>query len=789
MPAAGEAWRTTALAGKYISAVVGDSVLNADGSVTGTDNAPAHRAEMLIALSKGLELFVPPGNYTHKSAILKTQEAVDYCGFSGVPGRTRIFCKYSAQPNSFQAFVFDGKLEVDGISTTPNYYLTSAAPIGTQFLTLNTSVGITPGMQIMLMDMANPVNQFNTTSIVPAAISRQGQVVQVIATDNSPVQNYTIDAGPSVYDSSEGTITLTLTTNGNFGANQIVTLSGLTGTGDYASFNGINTTIARTGGKGVTLNAPTDPALAVGTTITGGTLTFGSLTPNTIAVGAQLEFAYSGDPSAPLTTSTCIRRMTSCPKGCKLTGIIFDYDRLDLNLGTHIRALFRSVQNFLVADCEFWGPGLGCTIDLGACNSEIRNIRHSDGGPGGICLTFGPGAYMHKVVDCIGDGGRHFTNTTAALTTCAAAHIDVIACYAWNYWYSPFTDHPGVRRMRWIACHAVGGRTTQASAFQLRGVDEEVIDCTGSGFQFGVTVTNASGARITGGLFKNNVFGARVQYSADTRFDSVRWSGNSQAHLVLQLVADDTVYATPFPGMEVKDCIVDGVPAVGDVIYALQNPNVAAVWHDSWRLSDIRATGRAVKCIVGQGSTYTTSQTPFPGRFAYGIETMYAAFNVTPGLPATYKCDSVSAVVPATLPTTGRIYGTKYTFKAAKPGANAITLVGTIDGVASPTMSDKQTTVVIDRLQQWTAVSGTFTSSTGLTVLTLPDAVPFGVGVSVTISGATGTGGSANANGTRTTITNTLGKTVRFLGTSGGGDGVIDPNTAIVSFGGYEETT
>lgn len=93
--------------------------------------------------------------------------------------------------------------------------------------------------------------------------------------------NATITSG--TYNSSTGVVTLTMSATIGFGVGGTITVKSLTGTGAFASLNGIFPTIAPTSGTTVTYNA--------GAGLGASTITGGAITPPTITALTALAQA------------------------------------------------------------------------------------------------------------------------------------------------------------------------------------------------------------------------------------------------------------------------------------------------------------------------------------------------------------------------------------------------------------------------------------------------------------------------------------------------------------------
>jgi hypothetical protein len=92
---------------------------------------------------------------------------------------------------------------------------------------------------------------------------------------------YTVAATGSTYNSTTGAVSLTLTSSASIGVGATITVENLTGTGGFASLDGVFQTT--TGTTGTTVNYTAATALGA-TTITGGTVVFGTLATATAHV-------------------------------------------------------------------------------------------------------------------------------------------------------------------------------------------------------------------------------------------------------------------------------------------------------------------------------------------------------------------------------------------------------------------------------------------------------------------------------------------------------------------------
>jgi hypothetical protein len=105
------------------------------------------------------------------------------------------------------------------------------------------------------------------------------------ATDGMIINYFTTNAAiaSGTYNNSTGVVTLTMSASIKFGPSGNIVVSGLTGTGAFASLNGIFAPIAPTSGTTVTYNA--------GAGLGASTITGGSLVPPTITALTALAQA------------------------------------------------------------------------------------------------------------------------------------------------------------------------------------------------------------------------------------------------------------------------------------------------------------------------------------------------------------------------------------------------------------------------------------------------------------------------------------------------------------------
>lgn len=662
--------------GEYSSRVVGDAIESlVDGSVTGTDNTAAHRKEWLEARELGQSLFIPPGNYIWSDSIVRTGEAFDNCGIRGIPGVTRIYRKIAGQPGTFTLLNFDGTLEVDATNTSsPSYYFTVPAVAGATTAQLNTLTGLSKGMWLMLIDRTHPVNHW---SVYPEGVRAGtfGQKVQIQSIDAVGPFMFTIQS--STYD--EDTNLLTITTQlpaVNYIAGEKITLSGLTGTGDFALLEGEQTAVIPTAGRTTTIFVgDIDPT----TTLTSGTISYGVASPNSIYFLPKLEANYAGTSTSPNLNSTLIRRFSRSPENIRVEGLIFDWDKTQPSLSTHScitwSALVRPKSRFN----EFYGVCVGHKITNGTHDFSISEFFFDEGGPLQYANTVSTGSSYGRIYNGSCARGRHLTNTTADIsttaTTCTPAHIQTANVQAYSYYFAPFTDHPGVRNLSWINCTAVG---CAYSGFSLRGVNERVIGCSAYGSGIGVDLAFAENPVVDGGLYVGNGIGIQFTRCIGPRVINFPVFRDSREADILTDMTDTDDLTVAMPGVFVEADVTNSSPYLANVVVTQKNANFAPVFANDWRFK-VRASGRAPTFAISRPSPITATISAGTYDTGTGLATIttttpiiyQAGDTVTlSALTGTGAFASLNGKFPTRTPTSG------YTTTIYAPGLGALTLTG-----------------------------------------------------------------------------------------------------------------
>lgn len=505
--------------GEWASRVIGDAVLQPDGSWKGTDVTAALRAEWLQAKTYGLKLYIAPGYYICSDAIVTTGEAFDNCGCRGEPNATWIIQKTGALPGNFALFTFDGVLENDGVAGpsagNPTIYLIEPATTATDVIRLNDISSLEVGKPIMLMDMTHGINEYFDGGLAGQKVTNFGQVTNVVQLGTGQPSSRNVLAVGSSYDNDTGNVVLKVDQQITIGQNTMVRISGLTGTGDnLKQLEGDYRTLTGTGGN--TILYLSADGLGTDITITGGLVQWDFLDANQVRIRPALEANYAGTPIAPFTSSTCVRRLSSSPVGVTFSGITIGFDTLEPPKGTQSKVLLRALSKPMVFDCEFHGPGYSVNIVNGTWDFEVRGCLFLNGGNAMYCISMSS-AYLGRILYCRGYNCRHLTNTSYNAQTIGSAHITVLACQGYGMRLSTFTDHPGVRDMVFYDCESVGNTGGSiAAGFQLRGLNEAVINCRSFGCYYGVNCAASYGAVIDGGLFSDSVYGIHISRAPTT---------------------------------------------------------------------------------------------------------------------------------------------------------------------------------------------------------------------------------------------------------------------------------
>jgi hypothetical protein len=132
-----------------------------------------------------------------------------------------------------------------------------------------TATAVIGGSGVTSVTMTNPGSGYLASDVLTVVFSGGGQIT------------YTVAASGSTYNSTTGAVHLVLTTSASIGVGANITVENLTGTGGFASLDGVFETT--TGTTGTTVNYTAATALGT-TTITGGTVVFGTLATATAHV-------------------------------------------------------------------------------------------------------------------------------------------------------------------------------------------------------------------------------------------------------------------------------------------------------------------------------------------------------------------------------------------------------------------------------------------------------------------------------------------------------------------------
>jgi len=234
----------------------------------------------------------------HSGAALLRNFFVDYRGGATTRNGTKYILQ-TRSTNTVRLFPFQASFTVtyvlefgtgyirffnNGAPVLENSTTISAINIGTSTIT-DTAHGYANGDWIFISGITGTVgnqlngnyyivagaatNTFTLTDLNGVAITLTG----AYTAGGTAQRVYTL--GPNAiasgtYTSATGAVSLTLSASANIGVGAQITVSGLTGTGGFASLNGIYTTTAGT--TGTTVNYTAASGLGV-STITGGALT------------------------------------------------------------------------------------------------------------------------------------------------------------------------------------------------------------------------------------------------------------------------------------------------------------------------------------------------------------------------------------------------------------------------------------------------------------------------------------------------------------------------------------
>lgn len=142
-----------------------------------------------------------------------------------------------------------------------------------------------PQNTVPVIDSGGQVNWYPMGSLARIIVAADPALVSLIGGPIAPQVSWdwanqllvpyigTLTISSGTYVSATGIVTLTMSASIGFSAGDAIVVSGLTGTGAYASLNGTFTAIAPTSGTTVTYQAASGLGAAA---ITGGSLTLGS---------------------------------------------------------------------------------------------------------------------------------------------------------------------------------------------------------------------------------------------------------------------------------------------------------------------------------------------------------------------------------------------------------------------------------------------------------------------------------------------------------------------------------
>jgi hypothetical protein len=750
--------------GRYISAVVGNAVESlVDGSVSGTDNSPAHRAEMVRAIAQGKRLHLPEGRYIWKTQqVALAGECTDGGGITGVPGRTIVYVLTGDQASNFHCLTFDGDLAVDGVNGIGpvTYYTTAPAAKRATTVQLNNLANLFVGQWIMFVDRKNYVSHYSF-DIVGTKVGNKGQMVRIESIGAfgpfvSNILSGTIDA--------DGILTIVNAAPAHvYGIDAEITLSNLTGTGDFALLEGAYVTIAPTVGTVTTVQA--DGEFADGTTITSGIISYGTPAPNSITFYPALLEAISGsDTGDPQTETTNIRRITRHPKNVLVEGIIFRQSKTEPAKNTQAAVVLNALDEPRVKQLEVHGRLVGLSIGNGTHHFDVDDYLAQDGGPLGYGMTITGGACYGRI-KARGFNGRHLVNTVASLvSTCIPRAIRVMDSDCDGMALSGFADHPGVDDLVYSHCRSTGGRSSIAYGFQVRGTNGGLVECEGFACAIGANIAYGNGSYIRGGYYRNNGANLQITRAVNTIIDNPILEDPISTNLRMYLQNTTSPYDVAYPGVNARVILRGDEPPLGDFNLVRYNANFPMPFDFGWRFRT-QIDGRVPTYRVVQNDLVTLAQVAFPEELAGRKVRKYDDFTVPSGLDAEYLVETKNKSVVATLPDPRLFPGQRIVIRhTANTAPFTLTVAATIDGVVNRVLAPGAKLVVYSDSHKYHAVSATYNNVSGLVTATMFEAVPFTTNKAITVANAAGTGSFASINGARTTL-GTLSvnqKTVRF---------------------------
>lgn len=321
-----------------------------------------------------------------------------------------------------------------------------------------------------------------------------------------------------------------------------------------------------------------------------------------VTLTGQLVFGYGATGATAF-----IQRMTN---GVSIEGIDFVNPTPGCQYaGTNILTLV-GAENVEIKDCNITeddnnGFSLQGCVNAKFLNLDVINTNYETT-PYPILLRNGT---SHVLIEgCRMLRGRHLVTTTQNVNSTSAKFVVMSNCIGWQCTNSPFDIHPAASHFTFINCvvtHAniippVNPRTGDITnglgdAFQMRGPDCMIINCTVNGAFRGITMHNgAHRTKVIGCRIENCDKGIYMVNSDDVRITNTEII-NPRTHGV-HYDGDSMGWVTT--KFYMKDVRVDGNPSTGAYIFTR--------WHNNFYVdrsvtapdATVKMTGRAATTIA-----------------------------------------------------------------------------------------------------------------------------------------------------------------------------------------------
>ena len=527
----------------------------ATGAWTGADNTAPFRNAFLTAAASLLNWYCPAGNYIITGTVVLGNETPSNMEFYGDGDKSVVIPKINGQLGSFSPFVIgQGQINANGVTTgSPTYYLPSFVTSGSNLLPISTTAGLTVGVWAQMMDLTQPILNFADGGLDGIGTTKVflGQAVKIIGLDDGTGDTFDIVYG--TYDSATGETFIRVTAPTTFANGSTITLSGLTGTGAFASLNGSWTTFASSlSGPGTTDFYFTGTSGLGVTTITGGTVTWAGDGDARVVISPAAEFNYAGTTTSPGTNATCFRTYRPEVGNIVFRDMRFSYDRTEppFNAQTVVNAA--RLNNTLFTRLSFEWPARSIAAN-GAINGSISQCNFTNGGAFTYCVVFDDGASGWRISDCYAQGGRHFIQGgLSAQYFMASCHVRIENSQFSNFYLAPLTAHGYARDWIFEGNEVWGGTTDTGSAgLILRGLRLTSRNNRITGCNTGVVFSPNQGCILDGGEIINCNTGVAIARTLEAQIRNYPFiQGSRDAHIYVYPY-EYLRPTSPFPGINI----------------------------------------------------------------------------------------------------------------------------------------------------------------------------------------------------------------------------------------------